>query len=444
MEVLMMNKNIYKKEMSSIKASEELIEGTKMAIRAEIPGKRKAYIDKKSFKSASIAAAVILLCITSVFAAKNYDVIEEFFTGNFESMEDFVNTPYESVSDGRFKMTLNEVLADNNYIFMVFSIEGLTDDAVEELMHTDRYDDFMYMTNKSDLLCTITISPRSGSGFQSLYEITEKRTDTTRYWAYKDKLADVGKEPLRLCLNKMNGEQYITIPTDCNVETLELTLAEQQHGDVFINISPIGIAMEKALSNKAEYGCTFTNVFFRMANGEIKTYNQLTSLYKSSMMTDECASSINYEPLRYRYDAEFYDAIQLSDLKSIIVGNTEYDIKNPTQTSYVELDKTLYPFEQRLVSKDGKYFAPVDDICEKLGADIEWSNNNMAATIRYHGRTVDISADGGTCIYMSRGRVFNQKDTIYEGKLAADIGTLLYGLNVTIREVRDDVWIIIP
>lgn len=396
------------------------------------PQERTLYMKQKLFKSVAIAAAVVILYVTSAFAAVHFDVLKSFFMGDFAYIQNHVKTPYESVSDGRFKLTVNEVLADQNRIYMVFSIEGLTDDAIAELMHTDPYGDFMEMD-------TITFSQKSGvnaHNYSVLSEIKDKRTNTTRYWAYYDKFNDAIQSPFTLRLNKMSGEQSVTVPTDCNLETMNLTLTGQPYGDVFVNISPIGITVEKGVEAAADIEIMFTDVFFRMQNGKIKTYNQLTSLYKSGMLTQESAMASDEERaecgyLRYKYDAGFFSTIPLSDFKSIIVGNIEYDMKDPTKTSYVSIDKKLYPFEQPMyIAAGGEFFAPIDEVCEKLGASIEWNDEKKVAMIKYHGRTVEVSSEKDTYIEMGNGQLYRASTVFHNGKLNVDTGTLLYGLNV--------------
>ena len=58
-----------------------------------------------------IAAVIIALGATTVFTAKNSDWLKEFFEGDTSAVHSNVITPMASISDGRFTLTLEQVLA---------------------------------------------------------------------------------------------------------------------------------------------------------------------------------------------------------------------------------------------------------------------------------------------------------------------------------------------
>ncbi|HWQ76815.1 MAG TPA: hypothetical protein VN441_16030 [Syntrophomonas sp.] len=427
-----------------------------------IPKEKEVYMRQKFFKSVAVTAMVVVLGVTSIFAAANFDVLKEFFVGDSSFMQQFVKTPRESVSDGQFKLTLEEMLTDKYHVLMVYSIEGLTDDAISDLMRVDPYDDFMYINTTDGSLSTMSISPHSeehgASWYQ--YEIKEKRTDTTRYWAYYDELDDTSAEALRLRLNKMSGGQSITVPMNSNVETKELTLTGQPYGDVFVRLSPIGIVVEKGTKTGTGLDTAFNEVFFRMKDGGIKTYNQLASMFKGYMgVSDQFPTAENPGYHRYRYEARFLDAIPMSEFKSIIIGNIEYDINNPAKTSYVTIDEKFKPFEvEGLSIGDGSIGVclPVEEVCDKLGADMSWDGERL--TIKYRGSTVEITDHSD--IYKKDGKtmpwvLISSRKTIfrtYEDKLFVEFPALAESLCIGTHEadsgglgaMRYTTWYIIP
>ena len=361
---------------------------------------RKEYAKRRIIMKPAIAAAIaVVLLITSVSAAKNFDVLKAFFMGNgdFSLVQQFIKTPQKSVSDGRFKLTLEEVLTDNQRLFMAYSVEGLTDDAIDELMNSE---DLLW---DNDFKYKISVSPSPGicTGSVASYkayacEIKEKRTATTRYWSYYDEMKDVGKEPVSLRLNGMEGQPYIAVPTDCNVERKELVLAGQPYGEAQVQITPIGITIEKGAKNDQKDNMLFTNTFFRMKNGEIKTYDQLT--FYSGLQSDYgFGETPNGEEAysRYRYSAYFRNAVLLSEFKSIIVDDIEYDINDPAKASRVEID-TPSPIKQNAVFQDDRYWLSLREICEKLGADMEQNGHSM--TVRYRGVTATFTQNSNTFV----------------------------------------------
>ena len=362
-----------------------------------IPNEKIIYIRQKIFKSIIVAAVVLTFCITSVLAAVRFEVLEEFFVGDSSFMKQFVKSTHESVSDGQFKLTLEEMLTDNHYVFIVYSIEGLTDDAIKDLMRVDPDNDFMYYDNRDNALCTMSYFPLSDNGWHC-YEIVDKRTSSTRYWAYYGVVDNVG-EALRLRLNKMSEDLYITVILDSNVEIKELTLTGQPYGDVYIRLSPIGIIMHKGTISEDALARKVTNVVFRMKDGRIKTYNQLASILKTCWSIDKYTDAENREYNRYRYEARFVDAVAVSEFKSIIVENTEYDLNDTAKTNYTALDVSMYPVVVEGVLLENERIGtwlPIQEVCDKLGADMGWDGETL--TVTYRGSTVKLKDNSNTYV----------------------------------------------
>jgi hypothetical protein len=388
---------------------------------------------RKMLKSFAISAAVLLMAVTSVFAAANFDVLKEFFAGDVSLIRQNIKMPRESISDGRFKLTVEEILTDNRYVFMVYSVEGLNDDAIGELMGSDD------LILDNDFKYKISVSPSAGisaGSFTAYYahsrELKERRTATTRYWVYYDEMENVSNQPLTLRLTAMSGEQYIVVPTDCNVETKELTLTGQPYGDVSVQLSPIGITLEKGVKGDSNIETAFNEVFFRMKDGQIKTYHQLASAFNGFMAADAIGAP-RAEYQRYKYNARFLDVIPLSDFKSIIVGNIEYDVNNPAKTGAVTIDAKLYPVEvEALLLKNQAAWLSVKDVCDKLGADMTWDGSNLI--VNYRGGAVEITNGNGT--YLKDGKTMAyqmpQSDIlcVHEDKLFINWSSLCEALRV--------------
>ncbi|MDF2984615.1 MAG: hypothetical protein K0R50_125, partial [Eubacterium sp.] len=308
---------------------------------------RKIYMKQKLIKMIAIAAAIIALGATTVFAAVNSDLLKEFFEGDTSAVQNNVKTPKESVTDGRFTLTLEQVLASKYQVLVVFSVEGLTTEAISELMRDGKED---LMSN----IDSISFGPKDKKAMEQFKfngytwgEIEEKRTSTKRYWALSSSYSlNENEEDYYIKLGAMKPAKEITVPMKCNVETLDLVLKNPSYGDTEIKMTPIGVLLETT-NNEIEF---FTNVFFRMKNGEIKTFNELL---KNNM---DYGNDPAEEKLKG--GALFHSIMNFSDFKSVIVDNIEYDIKDTTKTKKVEIDKKLYPFKIKPVNKD-KCYMPV-------------------------------------------------------------------------------------
>ncbi len=371
---------------------------------------RKIYMKQKLIKMIAIVAAIVALGATTAFAAINSDLLKAFFEGDTSAIQSNVKTPKESVTDGRFTLTLEQVLASKYQVLVVFSVEGLTPDAVSELMK-----------DRSGLMSgaePISFGPKDKKAIEQFKfsgygwgEIEEKKTSTKRYWALSSSYSlNENEEDYYIKLSAMKHAKEITIPMKCNVETLDLVLKNPSYGDTEIKMTPIGVVLETT-NNETEF---FTNVFFRMKNGEIKTFNELL---KNNM---DYGNDPAQEKLKC--GALFHSIMNLSDFKSVIVDNIEYDIKDTTKTKKVEIDKKLYPFKIKPVNKD-KCYMPVSEFCEKIGAAMEWDDKTESLTITYRDSKYVIT--NGSNVVLKDGKkitLHNDEEIFFsDGKLVASI-----------------------
>lgn len=354
---------------------------------------RKNCTRQRFLKTAAIIATIAVLTTTTAFAAINIDLLKTFFTGDSSSMQGFVKTPKQSVTDGRFILTLEQVLASKYQVLVIYSVEGLTDDAVKELM-SDKFVD----------MDTISFGSENGnnpSGFSSR-ELLDKRTAAKRYWTIESAgILNTDEADFFIRLNKMENAQKIIIPMKFNVETMEFSFAGQPYGDAIIKYSPLGITLEKGIKTNSKHSFTnYTGVFFRMKNGEIKTFNELLDL--KDCVNVSLKDGAEYQ--RYEYHALFREINKISDFKSIIIDNIEYDIKDTSPKKQAQIDEHLYPFDIKPVYKDlrpvyqGVLWLPVYEFSEKIGADYKWDNKSRTATIEYRGSTYVITEGSGVVL----------------------------------------------
>lgn len=408
---------------------------------------RKNFMRQRILKTVIIIAVITVLTTTTAFAALNIDLLKTFFVGDTSSMQDFVKTPEQSVTDGRFTLTLKQVLASKYQVLVLYSIEGLTDDAVRELM-SDKFVD----------MDTISFGPENWndsthmSGY-STRELLEKRTAAKRYWAIESTgVLNTDEADFFIRLNKMKNPQKIIVPMKCNVETKEFSLAGQPYGDAIIKYSPLGIIFGKGIKNNSEKSLhTNIGVFFRMKDGEIKTLNELLDLTSGELVKSE--EGTEYQ--RYEYNGLFREIQKISDFKGIIIGNIEYDIKDTSKTKPVQIDEHLYPFDIKPVYKDVLWL-PVYEFSKKIDADFKWDDKLRSATIKYRGSKYvitdgsDVVLKDGKEIKLEEGKAF-----ILDGKLVAP-GDILYEVfHMTIDvipfddngdkiDVKDWIWTITP
>lgn len=406
---------------------------------------RKSYMRQRFLKTVVTIAVITVLTTTTAFAALNIDLLRTFFTGDTSFLEDFVKTPQQSVTDGRFTLTLEQVIASKYQVLVIYSVEGLTDDAIRELM-SDGFVD----------IDTISFGPDNRKntekfdGFES-WELAEKRTTVKRYWAVESSdVLNTNESDFFIRLNKMKNPQKIIVPMKCNVETKELVFAGQPYGKAMIKFSPLGIIYEKGISDMKELPF-HTDVFFRQKSGEIKTFNELLELKGGGAVNFNEDAEKDAEYHRYEYNALFREIHDLSEFRSVIIGNIEYDIKNTSKTKPVKIDKHLYPFELKPAYKDVLWL-PVNEFSQKIGADYKWDDKSRSATIKYRGSKYVIT-DGSDVVIKDGNEIkLEEKPFVLDGKLVAPGYILDEAFHMTIdvkkndsqTDVKDWVWIITP
>ena len=147
-----------------------------------VPEVRRIHMRQKVKKTVLVAAMIAVLGASTVFAAVNTDFLRTFFTGDTSYLDEFVQTPMESVTDGKYTLTLEQVLATVNHALVVYSVEALTDEAKEELNSENErgISNFIGM----DVL-TFGVVDHNSAKLEGLTqrEIPERRTDNKRYFA---------------------------------------------------------------------------------------------------------------------------------------------------------------------------------------------------------------------------------------------------------------------
>ena len=282
-----------------------------------IPEERNVYIRRKFYKYAVVATIVILL-FTSVLAATiNLDILRIFFVGDSSVIQEHVQTPGESISNRQFELTLEELLTDGNHTFIIVSLRGRNNEAVQELMNAD----------------SILIPTFSFEGHFSVIverEIFERNTSDTRYWAFW--ISDVG-ESKKMTSRFIDG-QHITISAESNVETLELTFEDQPNGGVVkISISPLGLTLHRGVRHNAmDSGAGY--IAFVMNDGQTISLMEMMAdgvngrtlgLFDGEFRGEEYLGRTGeYE--WQQINGHFREVTPLANIKSIIVGGVEYEI----------------------------------------------------------------------------------------------------------------------
>jgi len=391
-----------------------------------------------------IAAVIAILGTTSVFAYVNVgsDFLRHFFTGDTAYLEPFVQTSGEYAADDGFVLTVEQTLVTAQQALVIFSVEALTDEAAAAL-HADT---FMGMD-------TFDFGPAGNGnahfGGWMIRDLTERNTDTKRYFAIT--VSDMSNEnevDFFIRLNKMTDAQKIIIPMQTNIETYAFVLACASGEDAVLQFTPLGISLERTVDTNGDMTLgAIGGLYFRMADGEIATFNQLLRKHGIWSMSDG----------RVELTAMFREIVSISEFAAIILDGVEYSIADTSITAPFVPDPTTQPFELQPYLR-GHLWIPLEELSKHIGASFSRDAAANTATVEYRGQTFEIVAD--STIIVRNGEIIDFDDEM-DATFVSEDGRLmvssrlfdLMGLGVVAVNFDDDwnllplyewMWIVIP
>lgn len=330
--------------------------------------------------TAAMAFIMILTVMTSICAAAMSDeFFNEIFDGDTAYLADFVKTEKQSVSDENYTLTLEQYLVAEKQAMVIFSIEAHTKDAIAEFNAVDERGNSTFWDMDTIGFGPVDYDQATTSGFVTGSLSKKFDTERKRYFVLScDSIDNKEMIDFYISTDKINGSPKITFPMKSNIETKVLTL-----GDAKIEYNPISIILNFPATGVDDCGWCEQNgtyFYFRMKNGEIKTYNQLYSSSASDIIVDENGNDM---PVLYAWAKTI---IKPDEIKSIIINDTEYpvdDVSNPVKT---EVDSKLKPFKINAYMKDHLWL-PIREVCEQIGADLKWDEATDSAIVEYRGST---------------------------------------------------------
>lgn len=308
---------------------------------------------------AAVLAAAILTSVAAAAADSGY--FSSVFKGETSYIADFVKTDKKSVEDDRFRLTLEQHLICENRAMLICSIEAKTADAVKEMNATDE-------NGRSEFggMNFLTFEPSDSSASLASYSYgsldSEKfNTESKRYYVLKcDNIENSENTDFYLSTDRIKDAPKITVSMDYDIETKTVQL-----GGMTVSYNPISI--DVTLADMAEDMCAECDwngayLYFRMKDGEIKTFNQL---YKYS---GKDSTSIS---------AWARGIIEPDEIQSIIANGAEYPVSDSSAVKAVKIDKTLKPFVMKPYIKYHLWL-PLREFCENIGAETTWRMRKQA------------------------------------------------------------------
>ena len=395
---------------------------------------------KRSLKSIVLFAAVLALMAGSVLAvAYRSGVLELFFLGDTSQMEPYVQTALDTAENEDYLLRVDSCLYDGQMVYAVVTVEALNDQAAEDLMSNKVIAESHREMWGEDMVKGLLESGSTGPetfhcNFLDYYNKEESDApvgmggvgskelpnpdDHSRSWQIDIQFHDyVGsqEQPLNFWVDFMGKDCAVKIPLDNMAEPIRLTPNEEVTYDVYTGVKGIlkefiltptsfSITVEP-LEEPDESYYSFASIagkhlfFLRMKDGTVLTRMQLGGL-----------------------NDQFETVVDLSQVQSIIYGYTEFPVDG-SPSFPADLPENLYPFTcTEIIPEDRHqdFRFPVEELCQKLGADYQWDESTQTATAAYRGVTLTMTvgescyqADGKTVELLYKTR-YDETDPDYE------------------------------
>ena len=367
---------------------------------------------KRSIKSIVLFAAVLALMAGSVLAvAYRSGVLELFFpNGDTSQVEPYVQTALDTVENEDYRLRVDSCLYDGQNVYAVVTAEALNDQAAEDLMsnkviaesHREMWGEDMV----NGLLKSGSTGPETfHCNFGDYYDNEESDApirmggmgskelpnpdDHSRSWQIDiqfDSYLGPQEQPLTFWLSFMGEDCAVDIPLDNMAQPIRLTPNEEVVYNPYTNsrgilkefiLTPTSFSITAELLEEpdAQYYTTGydagKNIFFlHMKDGTVLTAMQLGAV-----------------------NDQFDTVVDLSQVQSIIYGYTEFPVDG-SPSFPADLPENLYPFTcTEIIPEDRHqdFRFPVEELCQKLGADYQWDASTQTATAAYRGVTLTMT-----------------------------------------------------
>ncbi len=287
------------------------------------------------------------------------------------------------------------MVAENQAV-LICSIEAKTEDAVQEMNAVDERGNSTF-TGIDFLNFGCTDHDKASCYSWGSFSLGKGKFDTENkkyYVLQSNSIENEERVDFYISTDRIKDIPKIIIPMDCNIETKTTAL----DGDINIKYNPISIYVTLPVTDKAADcdKCYWngTYFYFRMKNGEVKTFTQLYSFNSVDFSNDENGNEISRT-----ISAWARGVIEPDEIKSIIVNDIEYPVDDPSDPKPITIDEHMKPFIINPYVK-GHLWLPLRDFCNGIGATIEWNDETRSAEVKYRGSTYVFTV-GGTQVQIN-------------------------------------------
>lgn len=359
------------------------------------------------------AALILLLLGTGAAVVSRTGVLELFFQGDTSQLEPYVQTG-EGTQDENYRLTLDSSICDGDALYAVITVEGLHEQAVEELKNNQVVADCYraawgrempedLMEQRRGDISVFQFQMEAGNHMSSFsFEELPDPSETGRSWQLRLTLTGLDHpqtEPIGLRLGFMEESCVLQIPVDQTPQTVRVPIERELSVDwnggeaVFVDHVEIGPTRFTYVGKYPDTASSLAPlVFFRMRDGQILTRKQM-GLELETRDIPGPTNVLGRELAEIVYTAR--SVMDLREIASVILGTDEFSLDGEALGA-VRIEGPLYPFSIEAgaggAEQAGPYAASMEELCRKLGAEYRWDGENKRATGVYRGTSLSLTA----------------------------------------------------
>lgn len=428
------------------------------------PAERKVYMRQKT--RFALAAAALALAVTgsALAVSANLDVLQAFFQGDTSPAQEYMDRTVRSVSDENYTLTVESSVADENTAYLVVTVKALNEESRQFLFSKEftGMDTFHVGTLNADG----TRTEHGISGF-GMGELKEARTENSISW-YADADLTGPAAFIRIRLDYMGEDKEVRVPLNpapsvaveintsgVGIPDMETTAAGTLTVER-VTLTPLTCKVLTADEPRSRGYETHPRVFFRMADGSIRTQSQMMESTGSHTVGDmiEAKGPDDVTRASVEHDYRFREVQDLSLIRSVIVFDQEFPLDGSKPKTLAH-DAALDPFQvptMEALSEGAGYSLPVRALTESLGGTCDWDADTGNVTCVYRGITIVLASGSDTATVDGAGVTLKETPAVQNGTLASDYQLFFdaWGLDGFVQRTKDGDdtiwgdWYIIP
>ena len=339
-------KQEYNRAMDKVRLSDEASQRIGRMLEERQAQQRSSPGGGKRWTVVLAVAAAALLMMGTVFAAVyRAGVLDTFFRGDTSALEPYVETEFNCVENGDYRLTVDSSLFDGVVLYATATVEGLNQQAVEQLMSGQVIEEYMQSKwgpergrklieqgSEGPDLFRVRLEPGnhvSGLAVDSL----PNGSENSKSWIIQMILTGLEHpqtEPVMLSANFMEGGGSVLIPVEQMPEVVRIpveqaVLEDPSGGEPlyvdYIELSPIRFTYVGRYFDAVGYTLPVT---FRMKDGRVLTCEEL-GLELAMCDVPGPADVLGRQLAEVVYISQ--SMIDLEQVESVILGAAEFPLE---------------------------------------------------------------------------------------------------------------------